>query len=257
MPEHELESLLAAKFSVRHIRAAIAHHQKAVEEFQSVDWEAAIAKGGKFVEAVLKALWTHVGETVPQDRLFKAGKIMDGLANKPSIYDDTVRLTIPRVCRAIYDIASNRGARHDAGDVDPNQMDASLVVETSSWILAEMLRYSQKGSVDIALVADLVATLTERKFPFVEDVDGRSYFSLKGLSARDVVLLTLWRIHPRRMSKKELVEAAQRHGNSKANAAVAVSRVGEIVDDDGGGNLRLLMSGIREADALIASKRKG
>lgn len=255
MTEKTTEQLLQARFEVKYVTAAIAHYRKAVEEFQLGHWENSIAKVGKFTEAVLKALWAHVGKTVASGKEFKAGAVIDGLPHAGT-YDETVRLTMPRACRLVYDVASNRGGRHDAGEVDPNQMDATLVVNTSSWILAEMLRYSQKGLLDTELVASRIASLNERKFPFMEDVDGRSYFSLKGLSARDVALLALWKIHPARMSKKELIAAAQRHGNSKANAEMGVSRLKGVVDDDGNGNLKLLMSGIEQAEKVIAAKRK-
>ena len=256
MAEHVLAKLVGAKFALKYVDAAVGHYQKTVEEFQLGEWEHSITKSGKFIEAILKALWSFVGEAVPTGKAFKAGAIIDGLTNKPGMIDDSVRLTIPRACRLVYDVASNRGGRHDAGEIDPNQMDASLVVGTCSWILAEMLRFSQKGAIDLNTVVELVANLNQRKFPFTEDIDGRHYFSLPGLSARDVVLLTLWRIHPRRMSKKELIASAKRHGNSEPNAAVGISRLYKLVDDDGKGNLRLLVSGIQEAEALIASKRK-
>jgi hypothetical protein len=254
MAEKTLAKLVGAKFAPKHVDSAVGHYQKAVEEFQLGKWETSIAKGGKFVEAVLKALWSYVGEAVPTGKAFKAGAIIDSLAGKPGTINDTVRLTMPRACRLVYDVASNRGGRHDAGEVDPNQMDASLVVGTCSWILAEMLRFSQKGTIDLNSVAEMVASLNQRKFPFVEEIDGRVYFSLKGLSARDVVLLTLWRIHPGRMSKRELAATAKRHGNSEANAAVGMSRLTKVVDDDGQGNLRLLVRGIQEAERLLSSK---
>jgi hypothetical protein len=254
MKEKALARLVGAQFTQKHVDAAVGHYQTCVEEFQLGKWENSIAKGGKFVEAVLKALWTHVGETVPAGRGFKADTIITGLAKKPASVDDTVRLTIPRACRLVYDVASNRGGRHDAGEVDPNQMDASMVAGTCSWILAEMLRFSQKGAIDLTSVAEMVASLNQRKFPFMEDIDGRLYFSLRGLSARDVVILTLWRMHPGRVNKQELVAAAKRHGNSGANAAVAMSRLTKLVDDDGEGNLRLLLRGIQEAEELLASK---
>lgn len=255
MTEKTTEKLLQARFEAKHVGAAIAHYQKAVEEFQLGHWENSIAKGGKFTEAVLKALWAHVGKTVASGKGFKAGAVIDGLPHAGT-FDETVRVTMPRACRLIYDVASNRGGRHDAGEIDPNAMDANLIVNTSSWVLAEMLRYSQKGVLDLDSVAGRIASLTQRKFPFMEDVDGRSYFSLKGLSARDVALLVLWRIHPGRIGKKELIAAAQRHGNSKANAEMGVSRLKGVVDDDGTGNLKLLMSGIEQAEKLIAAKRK-
>lgn len=256
MPKKTLDTLLKAHFVARHATAAINHYQSTVEEFQKGEWENSIAKGGKFTEAVLKALWAHVGETVPTGKSFKVGAIIDGLKRKPTTFDDTVRLTIPRACRLVYDVASNRGGRHDSGDVDPNQMDATLVVANCSWILAEMLRYSQKGSLDMNVVAEMVASLTQRKYPFVEQIDGRLYFFLKGLSARDVALLTLWRIHPRRMNKEDLIQAAKRHGNRETNAKMGVARLHKLVDDDGAGNFRLLISGIQQAEALIASKQK-
>lgn len=254
MKEEKLSKLLGAQFAAKHIDAAVEHYQDAVHEFQLGEWEQSIAKCGKFVEAVLKALWTYVGEPVPSGKHFKAGALMDGLTNKPATIADTIRLTMPRACRLVYDVASNRGGRHDAGEVDPNEMDASMVVSSSSWILAEMLRFSQKGAMATDTVAGLVASLNQRKFPFTENIDGRLYFSLKGLSARDIELLTLWRIHPRRMSRKEPIAAAKRHGNSEANAAVGLSRLNRLVDDDGDGNLRLLITGIQQAEKLIASK---
>jgi hypothetical protein len=255
MAEHELETLLAAKFARKYVESALKHFRTTIEKFQLGEWEDSIAASGKFVEATLKGLWSHVGKAVPSGKAFKAGAIIDGLANEPCTHDDTIRLTIPRACRLIYEVASNRGGRHDAGDIDPNQMDATMVVSTCSWILAEMLRFAQKGAINLDTAAEIVASLSQRKYPFLEDVDGRLYFYLKGLSAKDVEHLTLWRIHPRRMSRKDLIAAAKRHGNSEANAAVGISRLKRIVDDDGEGNLKLLIEGVRQAEVLIASKR--
>jgi len=255
MSEKDLPEMLSAKFSQKYVGSAVKHFQSMIEKFQLGEWEGSIVRSGKFTEAVLKMLWSYVGRAVPAGKAFKAGAIIDGLANEPNAHEDTIRLTIPRACRLVYEVASNRGGRHDAGDIDPNQMDATMALSACSWILAELVRVAQKGTLDVNAAAELVASLNERKLPFMEDVDGRLYFSLKGLSAKDVAHLTLWQIHPRRMSKKDLIAAAKRHGNSEANAAVGISRLKRIVDDDGKGNLRLLIEGIRQAEALIAAKR--
>jgi hypothetical protein len=153
----------------------------------------------------------------------------------------------------MYEIASNRGARHDPDEIDPNQMDARVVVATVSWVLAEMLRYAQKGSLDPGAVEELVGGLTQRRYPLIEDVDGRVYFYVKGPSARDVALLSLWHKHPGRMTEEELIAAITRHGFSRKNAAMAVSRVRRVVDEDDNERLRLLQPGIREAEELIGA----
>ena len=48
-------------------------------EFQQGAWEETIAKAAKFVEAVLKALWVHVGKARPPARQFKASNVMSRL----------------------------------------------------------------------------------------------------------------------------------------------------------------------------------
>jgi hypothetical protein len=232
----------------------VSHFQQMTEEFQKANWEQAIGKAGKFVEAALKALWVHVGKTLPPGRRFKVGDVIRGLANLPlGSFDDAVRLTIPRGCDFIFDIASNRGARHDPDEVDPNEIDAMAVVAVSSWTMSEMLRYSQKGSIDRSRVQALLRALSERRYPHIEDVDGRVYFHLPRLSARAVGLLQLWYRYPARMSKDELFESITRHRFSKSNARMAVSRLVKLADDDGTGRLRLLQPGLKEAEALVGS----
>ncbi len=129
-------------------------------------------------------------------------------------------------------------------------MDATAAINLSAWVLAELLRYSQRGR-DPTETAALVGALMQRRYPFIEEVDGRVYFFVPGASARDIALLTLWHRHPRRVSRQELVEAVMRHHFTENNANVAVSRLGGAVDDDGNGRLRLLIPGMREAELLI------
>lgn len=250
-----ISELLKDKFaSTKNVDALVAHFQGTVDAFQKRQWEPALTKAGKFVEAVLKALWAHVGNIVPKSKDFKVDTIIRDLGNLNSTAaEDTIRLTIPRACRFIYEIASNRGARHDPDEVNPNEMDANAVVALCSWVLAEMVRFSQKGAIDLTRASELVAAMTQKKFPVVEEIDGRVYFHLKGLSAREVALLTLWRAHPGRRSAEELIKAARRHGSSRANAKLGISRLKHVTDDDGAGNLKLLTPGILEAEHLIST----
>ena len=164
---------------------------------------------------------------------------------------DTVRLTIPRACRFIYEIASNRGARHDPDEIDPNEMDATTALNTSAWVLAELTRYAQKGG-DLVKTAQMVSGLMRRRYPFVEEIEGRVYFHLPDLGARQVALLTLWHHYPARVSRADLIASVKRRRFTGSNAAKAVTRLGAVVDDDGSGGLMLLMPGLQEAEELIA-----
>jgi hypothetical protein len=244
-----INDLLKDKFAADHVDSAVQHFGRMVDDFRKGDWEDAAAKGGKFIEAALKCLWVHVGEIVPDGRHFSAGSIMDNLPSK-STFPDTVRLTIPRACRFAYEIASNRGARHDATEIDANEMDATAVLSTCAWVLAEMVRYSQRG-LDLAQAKTMVDGLIRKRFPFFEEIDGRVYTSIGG-SAIEVGLLVLARIYPNRMSRAELIASVKRHGHTAGNAAVAVTRIVRYVDDDGMGNLRLRNTGLSKAEQIIA-----
>lgn len=176
----ELVGLLKGTFAAKHVKAAVDHFQHTVDEFQKGEWETSIVKAGKFIEAVLKALCEHVKQPVPRGRGFKADPILRALEQTPQgSYDDSIRLTIPRACRFAYDMASNRGGRHDPDEIDPNEMDAMVLVAVCSWVLAEMLRYSQKGKLGPDRVRELVAALVARRYPVIENVDGRFYFTLR------------------------------------------------------------------------------
>jgi hypothetical protein len=250
-------SLLVPTFPAKHIKATLNHFENAVNDFGRGDWEDSIAKTGKFVEAILKAVATHCNVPFESGRKFKADRVMNALGQlADGSYDDSLRLLIPRACRAIYDIASNRGARHDSDEIDPNSMDANMVVPVSAWVLAEAIRYAQKGAIDPAQARDLVEALVEKKYPVVEEVEGRIYFHAKKKSAVDVGLVMLARRYPKRMHRDDLIEAIKRNGFTLANAKVAAGRVSKFVDDDGAGRLRLLAPGLKRAEEIIVGAFK-
>lgn len=246
-----LDNLLKPTFASKHVDSAARHFGHMVEDFQKGDWEDSSAKAGKLIEAVVKALWAYTGETVPAGKEFKAGTIIDKLQNKPTAAaPERIRVTIPRACRFGYEIASNRGARHDADEIDANETDARTVLSVCSWILAEMISFSQKG-LDLDQARSVVEGLMKRRFPFIEEIQGRVYVDI-GKSAKEVALLILWTIFPRRMDRNTLQASVVRHRYSEKNAEVAVSRLVPYVDEDGAGNLRLRNSGVRKAEELIS-----
>ncbi|MGD0651003.1 MAG: hypothetical protein ABSA97_07670 [Verrucomicrobiia bacterium] len=252
MDKQDIEKLLTPRFQKKHVSAALGHFSGMVERYQGGDWEPCIVKSGKFVEATVKALGLHAGLTFATGRKFSAGTVIDDLAKVPAgPIDDAIRLTIPRACRFVYDIASNRGARHDPQEVDPNEMDATVVVPNCAWILAEMVRYSQKGAVDLKQAKEMVDSLMVRKYPLIEEVDGRVYFHHKKKSAPDVALLALSYCYPNRMKEEDLIATIKRHRFKDTNARMAVTRIRKFTDDDGQGQLRLLAPGLKEAEEIM------
>jgi hypothetical protein len=253
-----LRDFLVPTFPERHVAAAIDHFEKAATNFGKGDWENSIAKAGKFVEAMLKAIATHCGVPFETGRKFKADAVINALANTPSgSHDDTLRLLIPRACRLIYDIASNRGARHDPDEINPNIMDANVVMPVASWILGETVRYAQKGVVDPTQASELVEGLVEKKYPALEEVDGRIYLHARRKSAVDVALVALAHRYPQRMAESELISIVRANNFSADNSKKAVSRIRKYVDRNENGLLKLLAPGLEKAEQTISQALKG
>ena len=209
-----------------------------------------MGKGGKFIEAALKSLHARAGLT-PLEGAFKADNYINALAGAGAA-DKTIRITIPRACRFVYDIASNRGGRHDPDEVDPNEIDANVVATNCSWILAEMIRHAQHAAKNLDAIKGLVAGLVRRRYPLIEDIGGRTYFHAPKASAVDVALVVLFSRYPNRLAVEQLLELVRHNGFTKKNADTAINRIRKYVDQDEEGQLVLRTTGLEKAEKIMA-----
>jgi hypothetical protein len=150
-------------------------------------------EGGRFAEAAFRMLqeettgkFTPLGKTLP-----RTDKLIEELEQLPAAaHAESVRLHIPRALRVVYDIRNKRDAAHLADNIDPNLQDATLVVSTLDWILAEFVRLHHNVSADEA--QKLVEELVTRVAPVVQDFDGFLKLLNPKLGATDQALVLLY-----------------------------------------------------------------
>ena len=244
---------LLATFPKNHVDAMLRHYKRMTADFQTAQWEESAVKGGKFVEAALKAIASIARVAFSTGRNFRAGKIIDDLGRLPSgSCHDSLRLLLPRACRLAYEIASNRGARHDADEVDPNESDATVVMATCSWMCGEMIRVATSGAVTLDEAQKLVDGLAEKRYPVLEEVEGHLWFHGKRAGPRDVALVMLHHLHPKRMPREKLLEALRRHGVKKPKAQVVISKLkSDRLADERDQGLYLLAPGRQRAEEVL------
>jgi hypothetical protein len=253
MSRAAIKALLVTKFPAKHVESCLKHFADLQEKFVEEKWDAVALKAGKFVEAVTKALLVHCAKTVPAARDFKAGNELRSLEQIPkTAFSDTVRIVIPKACVFIYEVVNNRGGRHDPGEIDANPMDATAIVPLASWVLAEMVRYCDGR--DTGAAVDLITELTQKIYPYFEEIDGRAYVNVRNLAGPDYALLLLYSQYPKRMSRRDLVQSITRHGVKEAAASMAVSRMNDLIDGDDTG---LLLRGLgrQRAEELLRRLR--
>jgi hypothetical protein len=161
-----------------------------LKNFRESRWEPAELNGGKFCETVYCILKGHVdgafpaGPSKPANMVdaCKAFEQVDGTK-----FSRSIRIQIPRMLVALYEIRNNRGVGHIGGDVNPNHMDSIAVVQMVKWILAELIRVFHGVSADEASAA--VDALVDRSSPLVWEVNGVRRVLSPGMPYREQVLL--------------------------------------------------------------------
>lgn len=249
----EVKAILTPAFPAKHVDSLLKYFLEGAKKYRSSDWEGVGVKAGKFVEAAAKCLMVYCGQSVPAARKFKAGVALKNLESFNSSYSEVVRIVIPKSCLFLYEIASNRGGRHDADDVDANEMDAKAVIPLMSWVVAEMVRFSNAGATTPADISALIESLSEKIYPSFEEIDGRPYINLDRLSAPEIGLLLLYFKYPNRIDRQALIDAIRRHGPKKNAADVAVHRLKSLVDDDSGA-WKLRGLGRQKAETFLNEK---
>jgi hypothetical protein len=164
--------------------------EQIVRNFAEGRWEPSELNGGKLAEAaysVCEGIATAnmpVRAQKPRD-MVAACKALEQYTASPR----SIRIQIPRMLVALYEIRNNRNVGHVGGDVDPNHMDAVCVLQMAKWVVAELIRVLHQLPADDA--AALVDALVERDVPLVWKVGGRRRVLDPGMSAKDKTLLLL------------------------------------------------------------------
>lgn len=164
-----------------------------LRNFRERRWEPSELNGGKLCEVVYTILRGHLDGKFPAkaskpSNMVDACKALEQADSKR--FPRSIRIQIPRMLIALYEIRNNRGVGHVGGDVDPNLMDATAVVAMSKWIVADLVRVFHAVSTDKA--QELVESLVERTLPVVWKVADTVRVLKPGMPAKDKILMLLY-----------------------------------------------------------------
>lgn len=101
----------------------------------------------------------------------------------------SVKIQVPRMIVALYEIRNNRGVGHAGGDVDPSEMDATAVLYMGKWLLAELVRILHTLTTSEA--AEIVEALVKRQVALVWTSGDKKRVLKPGLTGKKNTLLLL------------------------------------------------------------------
>jgi hypothetical protein len=129
-------------------------------------WAPSELSGGRFCEIVYTILdgfgkGTYADKPRKPQDFVSACRKLEGNSTVPRSF----QILIPRMLPALYEVRNNRGVGHVGGDVDPNHMDATVVMSMCNWIMAELVRVFHQLSTEEAQA--IVDSLAERRIPLI------------------------------------------------------------------------------------------
>ncbi len=137
--------------------------------FRERRWEPAELNGGKLCEVAHTILRGHIDGSYPRksskpSNFFEACRKFE---KESQSFGRSIRIQLPRMLVALYEIRNNRNVGHVGGDVDPNHMDAVCVLHMAKWIVSEFVRIFH--GVTLAVASEMVEALAEREVSLVWD----------------------------------------------------------------------------------------
>jgi hypothetical protein len=184
-------TILKATYPADVVDALLAAYTEIESNFALRKWKASELDAGHFVEAARRLLefklfgaHTPIGTSLSN---FNDGELTR-YERATGGHADEFRILIPRVLRSIYGIRNKRNVAH-IGIVSPNEMDATLILYSTKWVLAEFVR--QAGGISVSEAQKAVDSIIERRLSMLWKHNGLTRV-LHNIGTREQVLVLLY-----------------------------------------------------------------
>jgi len=186
----DIRALLESTLPVELVDALLTAYSEIEANYVYRKWKASELDAGHFVEAARRVIelrlfkkYTPIGKSLPSYTEQELGRC------ERAVGDESYRVLIPRILRAIYGIRNKRGVGH-LGAISPNEMDATLILYNVKWVLAEVIRL--ESGLDPSETQTAIDCVIEREAPLLWKRGAIVRVACKGLAAREQVLLLLY-----------------------------------------------------------------
>lgn len=164
---------------------------KEVEKnFYLKSWKTSSLDAGHFVEAVRRLIelklygqYTPINKPLPNFN----EKCLNSYLNKQG--EDSYRIHIPRLLFTIYGIRNKRGIGH-ISNIKPNKIDATLILSSCKWVLAEIIRLNSQLLIDET--EKFIDEIIERNVEGIWEVGETMRILKDGLSLKEKILYLLY-----------------------------------------------------------------
>lgn len=142
MTRNNIQSVLITIYPVELVDSMLTSYENALAEYKKEHWQYFGNEIGQFVEVVRRMIEYQLnGQYTPLDRKLVNfnEKILTSWENYDAKFSEVYRIVIPRCLYSMYCLRNKRGMIHKS-HIDPNKMDATVLLGNTKWVLSEMFR---------------------------------------------------------------------------------------------------------------------
>lgn len=246
---NDVRKILEASYGVEITDKLLDSYREIEENFILKKWKPSELDSGHFVESVRRILEFEFSSIyTPYNQ--SLSKFTDSVLKQYENFSghESFRLLIPRALKSIYNIRNKRGVGHTAS-ISPNEMDATYILHTVKWVLAEIVRL--KTNLSIERTQELVQQISQRNIDLIwKNGEVKRILNPK-IPAKNQVLILLFDTSPQRIDlMRSIVE--YKHANNFRNLIVGDLHKKRLIEwDKENGECRISPTGLIEAEKLI------
>lgn len=245
----KIKACLSSRYPSDLVDSLLGAYEEVVNNYRIEKWKPSELDAGHFVEAARRIIEQELfGKYTPLSK--SMGSFSSAILGnyESAIGDESFRIIMPRVLFSVYCIRNKRGVGH-ISSISPNKLDATYILNSSKWVLAEFVRIAISSNPDEA--HELTSSILERQVDLIWD-DGETFMILSGkLKANQKVLLALYK------KDRQDIEALRALINYKNKSdfkrLTEKLKASHLIDITSGCICKISPLGIKEVEQIIGS----
>lgn len=244
------EDVLKSGWNAELAAAVITAYKEIERNYVFGKWKPSELDAGHFVEAVRRALDMELSGTYkPLNKSLAPFNDNEIKRYEQLTGNQSYRLLIPRALKTIYNLRNKRGVAH-ISDVSPNEMDATVILYTVKWVLAELVRL--KSGLSTENTQRILEDVVERKSSIIWKHGNITSILDPTLGAREQTLVFLYDASPQRSTELQAVIEYKNTTNFMKILKRLHAR--KLIYLNAEGDCFLTPAGIPEAEKIIANR---
>jgi hypothetical protein len=229
------------------IAANVIDSYKEIEQnFVIQKWKTSELDAGHFVESVRRLIEFELyGSYTPFSQ--KLSTFTDDVLKKyeNASGNDSYKILIPRMLKSIYNIRNKRGVGH-ISTISPNEMDATVIMQSVKWVLAELVRIN--SALTITETQKLIASIVERQIDLIWKDNGITRILNTELKTEEKIIILLLDESPQ--TEQQLLKSSNYSNSTKFRNFLKMLHKQALINYENG-KCTISPTGLIEAEKTI------